>query len=315
MITVNDKPILADVSEIIDELRSQVFNSTGRDLFQHARASSKDWMYACPFHKQGQESKPSFGVSRSTGVCHCFTCGWTGTLPQLVSEVFGYADGGAFGDKWLCRHFLSINIETRQPLDLCLTRQISQREPYSAGFTEEELDSYRWIHPYMYERGLTDDIIERFDVGFDRAASCVTFPCYYEDGTPAFIARRSVKTKFFNYPQDALKPVYASHLFYREEYDYAVICESIFNALTCWKWGLPAVALLGTGASHQYEILKKLPVRKFILGLDPDDAGRRGQEKIRNALRRSKLITQFDIPSGYDINDLDGAVLRLKEFF
>lgn len=315
MILVHNRPLLADVDEIISELRTQVLVSTGTELFEHARASPKNMMYSCPFHKGGKERKPSFGISRSSGACHCFTCGWAGTLPDLVSQVFGYADSGAFGEKWLSRNFLSLNVETRPALELRLTRQISQREPYSAGFTEEELDSYRWIHPYMYKRGLTDEVIDKFDIGYDKSTQCITFPCYYEDGTPAFIARRSVKTKFFSYPQDSLKPVYASHLFMRKEYDYAVICESILNALTCWKWGLPAVALLGTGASHQYAVLKKLPVRKYILALDPDTAGRRGTENLRHALAQSKLITQFEIPEGYDLNDLDDKVLELAEIF
>lgn len=315
MIVVHDRPLLADVSEIIDELRRQLLVATGTEYFRRGRLSGSNWMYTCPFHKGGAESKPSFGVSVSTGMCHCFACGWAGTLSEMVSNCFGYEDSGDFGEKWLSRHFLSVAVETRKPIEVRLTRQISQRQPYSAGFTEEELDSYRWIHPYMYERGLTDELIEEFDVGYDRATSCLTFPCYYEDGTPAFIARRSVKSKFFSYPQDSLKPVYAAERFYKKEYEFAVVCESIFNALTCWKWGLPAVSLLGTGASHQYTILKNLPVRKLILGLDPDAAGQKGSERIKAALRRSKLVTQFDIPQGYDINDLDGQVLQLKEFF
>lgn len=33
----------------------------------------------------------------------------------------------------------------------------------------KELDRYRYIHPYMYKRGMTDDLIEKFDVGYDPA--------------------------------------------------------------------------------------------------------------------------------------------------
>ena len=58
-----------------------------------------------------------------------------------------------------------------------------------------------------------------------------------------------------------------------------------------------------------------MPVRKFILALDPDEAGRKGSKRLRDALGRSKLITEFAIPEGYDLNDLDEKVLDLKEFF
>lgn len=315
MIMVNNCPILADVSEVINQLRSELILTSNIELFRKGRQSGNNWMYTCPFHKGGQERKPSFGISKVDGVCHCFACGWTGSLTEMISTVFGYDDNGSYGEKWLSRNFLSLGVEMRKPLNLQLSRGVSRRQQRVPGFTEEELDSYRYIHPYMYKRGLTDEIIEEFDIGYDARNSAITFPCYYADGFPAFIARRSVKTKYFNYPEGVEKPVYGADRFYRQQYDFAVICESVFNALTCWKWGLPAVALLGTGAQEQYSILRNMPVRKFILGLDPDEAGRKGSAKLRQQLEGSKIITEFDIPEGYDINDLDEKVLELKEFF
>lgn len=262
-----------------------------------------------------QTSTHSFALEDFILTGNCFACGWAGGLTEMISAVFGYNDNGAYGEKWLSRNFLSLSVEMRKPLTLQMSRGVSRRQQRVPGFTEQELDSYRYIHPYMYERGLTDEIIEEFDIGYDARSSAITFPCYYADGFPAFIARRSVKTKYFNYPEDVEKPVYGADRFYRQQYDFAVICESVFNALTCWKHGLPAVALLGTGAKEQYDILKNMPVRKFILGLDPDEAGRKGASKIRQYLGNSKIITEFDIPEGYDINDLDEKVLELKEFF
>lgn len=315
MFYVKGAPILADELQVLYKLRDDC-TLAGMNLFHRFRLSgSNDIMTTCPFHKGGQERKPSFGISKVDGTCHCFACGWVGSLPEMISAVFGYDDSGSYGEKWLSRNFLALSVELRKPLEINMTRAVSRPSQRAPGFTEQDLDSYRYVHPYMYERGLTDELIEEFDVGYDMKTSALTFPCYYADGTPAFIARRSVKTKYFNYPEDVEKPVYGADRFYRKEYDFAVICESIFNALTCWKWGLPAVALLGTGAREQYEILRNMPVRKFILGLDPDEAGRKGSKKLRDALGRSKIITEFDIPEGYDINDLDEKVLDLREFF
>ena len=308
-------PILADELQVLYKLRDDCVLA-GLSLFHRFRLSgTSDIMTTCPFHKGGQERKPSFGISRVDGTCHCFTCGWAGSLSEMISAVFGYEDNGSYGDKWLSRNFLALSVQMRRPLELNLSRTISRTSKPAPGFTEEELDSYRYIHPYMYERGLTDEIIERFDIGYDCDRAELTFPCFYADGRPAFVARRSVRTKFFQYPKDVEKPVYAAEQFYKQQYDFAVICESVFNALTCWKWGLPAVALLGTGAKEQYEILRNMPVRKFILGLDPDEAGRRGSKKLREQLGGCKIITEFDIPQGYDINDLDEKVLELQEFF
>lgn len=315
MFYVKESPVMADELEIMYKLRSDALLA-GIQVFHKFRLSGKsDIMTTCPFHKGGQERKPSFGISRVDGTCHCFACGWVGSVTEMISKLFGYDDNGAYGERWLSRNFLSLSIETRKPLQISLDRRASSGVNVSPAFTEQELDSYRYVHPYMYDRGLTDEIIEKFDVGYDRKTNCVTFPCYYADGSPAFIARRSVKTKFFSYPEEVKKPLYASHLFYENSYNYAVVCESIFNALTCWKWGLPAVALLGTGSYEQYPMLVDLPVRKLILGLDPDEAGNRGAQKIREKVGSRKIITQFDIPCGKDINDLDEEVLNLREFY
>lgn len=315
MFYVKGAPILADELQVMYKLRDDCVLA-GLNIFHKFRLSSNtDIMTTCPFHKGGQERKPSFGISRADGTCHCFACGWVGSLTEMISAVFGYDDGGSYGEKWLSRNFLALSVELRKPMELNLNRQRSQPKTKPIGFTEEELDSYRYIHPYMYKRGLTDEIIEEFDIGYDQKTSSITIPCYYADGTPAFIARRSVKTKFFNYPEDAEKPVYGAERFYAQQYEFAVVCESVFNALTCWKWGLPAVALLGTGAREQYDILKNMPVRKFILALDPDEAGRKGAKRLKDALNGHKIITEFDIPEGYDLNDLDEKVLQLQEFF
>jgi DNA primase len=233
----------------------------------------------------------------------------------MVSNVFGYDDKGDYGRQWLARNFLVVAVESRKDLNLSLSRGQTTQLQRALGFTEEELDSYRYTHPYMYQRGLTDEIIEKFDIGFDMATNCITFPCYYEHGEPAFIARRSVVSKFFNYPEDVIKPVYGANLLTTGEYPEVIICESFFNALTCWKYGKAAVALIGTGAEHQYNVLRSLPVRKYIIGTDPDEAGRKAANKLKFELGRSKLLTFLDLPEGQDINDLDSKFLSILEYF
>lgn len=317
MFTVNGNPILENELTVLEELRRQCALN-GENLFRVFKPSGKDdIMTNCPFHKGGQERKPSFGISTADMRCHCFTCGWAGTLDQMISEVFSHTDdGGEFGRRWLAKNFLTVSVEARKPLKLDISRgNRAFAVPPSPGFTEEELDKYRYYHPYMYERGLTDEIIEAFDIGFDADTECITFPVYHIDSSPAFVARRSVKSKFFNYPEGVEKPVYGAERFVSGQYSEAIICESFFNALTCWKHGRPAVALIGTGTEYQYQILRNLPVRKYILALDPDDAGRRAMQKLKTALGRSKVITYLDVPDGMDINDCDEFFDTLNEYF
>jgi DNA primase len=233
----------------------------------------------------------------------------------MISEVFGhYDDGGDFGRKWLSKNFLTVAVESRKPLELNLSRGEKRQVIRAPGFTEQELDRYRYYHPYMYERGLTDEIIEEFDIGFDSNSECITFPVYYADKTPAFVARRSVKAKFFNYPEGVEKPVYSAERFVSGKYSEAVICESFFNCLTCWKHGRPSMALIGTGTEYQYAVLRKLPVRKYVLAMDPDEAGGRAMAKLKKALGTTKVITYLAVPLGKDVNDCDEFFEELEEY-
>lgn len=313
MFSINGNPILQSEQSVIEELRRQAMLS-GISIFKDIKESGNDIMVTCPFHKGGQERKPSFGISKIDMKCHCFTCGYAGNLVDVISRIFGHSDNGEYGKNWLIKNFISVVIDERKPLELNLSR--NNKKPVQQKYvTEEELDKYRYTHPYMYKRGLTDEIIEKFDIGYDVDSDCITFPVLGLDKNCLFVARRNVNYKFFNYPSGVEKPVYAAYLFMENAYSYAVICESIFNALTCWKYGIPAVALLGTGTKEQYDILNKLPVRKYIIATDPDSAGRRACEKLRKNLSRSKIITEYIIPEGKDLNDLDSDILKLTEIF
>lgn len=328
MFKVGDNPIIASEEEVLNELRRQVLLN-GQDLFRVFKPSGRDnIMTNCPFHKGGQERKPSFGISRVDMKCHCFTCGWAGQLDEMISNVFGHDDSGDFGRKWLSRNFLTVAVETRKPLEINISRGAQHIQKAAPGFTEAELDGYRYFHPYMYKRGLTDEIIEQFDIGYDDhyvfkdnfgnvkgVLQCLTFPVYEVDGTPAFIGRRGVNTKFFHYPEEAQKPVYLADRFVSGQYKEAVICESFLNALTCWKYGKPAMALIGTGTEYQYKILRELPVRKYVLGFDPDEAGQKATDKFRRAMQGKKVLTYLDIPKDKDINDLQEEFLSLPEYF
>lgn len=314
MFSVNNIPIFEDEQTVIEELRRQV-TLNGHYLFDTVKPSGNNLMTNCPFHKGGQERKPSFGISKVDMKCHCFTCGWAGTLDKMISNVFGHDDDGSFGREWLAKNFVTISIEQRKPINLRLSRGSVNQIKQVKYVTEEELDRYRYFHPYMYKRGLTDEIIEEFDIGYDSATDCITFPVYDINRNCVFVARRSVKYKFFNYPEDVEKPVYCAERFVSGRYNEAIICESFLNTLTCWKYGKPSVALIGTGTDEQYRILKQLPVRKYIIATDPDEAGERAANKLRKALSDTKVVTQYYLPPGKDMNDLQADILELQEYF
>ena len=320
---VNNHVILDDTQDILIELRKQL-ELNGVKRFAKFIDSGNNIQTNCPFHKEGQERKPSFGINKNTGECHCFGCGWSGTLSEMISNCFGKDDFGAYGNKWLIRNFLSVAVESRPDIDVDFCRRKKITSETKKYISEQELDSYRYTHPYMYKRKLTDEIIDLFDIGYDKNTECITFPNRDINGNCLFIARRSVKTKFFNYPQDVEKPVYGLYecnicakTIKNWFPDEIIICESMIDALTCWVYGRYAVALNGTGNENQFKTLRNMPNRKFILATDMDEAGLKARERIRQSLS-NKLVTEYvwDINVAKDINDMSKEYFdSLKEVF
>lgn len=354
MIKLQGTIIQSDTQSILDMLKFDLAQN-GVNRFHIFRNNGDNVQTNCPFHKNGQERKPSFGINGEIDKCHCFACGWAGTIEEMISELYGYQDEGKFGKRWLIKRFNAVEIETRPNImegfnGREINKKIYTREPgkmetvfvkdgktqrtrskskskeikegtetvgtaaVENGITEEELDKYRYIHPYMYERGLTDEIIERFDIGYDRERKEITFPVKDIEGKCVFIARRSVERKFFRLPQGLNKPLYQGYRFCSGTYRTAYITESFLNCLTCWKYDKPSIAMIGTGNKKQYEILNKLPVREYILAFDPDEAGRKATERFRKNVH-GKIIKELVYPDNRDINDLQEEFLNCKIIF
>ena len=204
---INDIEFNADLWDILTELQSQL-RINGIYLLGDMKQSGHNIQVCCPYH---HDTRPSSGIDMRTGMFHCFACQEVRTLEELIAHCFGHGDDMKFGWNWLLKNFLTISVEERKDIPLDLERNALYNVTTSY-ISEKELDTYRYTHPYMYQRGLTDEVIEIFDIGYDRDSDCITFPVRDVSGNTLFIARRSVKTKFFNYPKDAIHTVHTMAL-------------------------------------------------------------------------------------------------------
>ena len=314
--------INADVQEIIDELKSQL-EIRGILLFAKSKDSAEDYMVCCPYHKDGQERNPSMGIRKSDGMAHCLACGVVRSLPEMICDCINETDK-SFGHKWLAQNFLSIGVEERGTivLDCSRTNNADVSDVVLSTVTEKELDSYRYVHPYMYERGLTDDIIEEFDIGYDKATDSITFPVKDVNGKCLFVARRQIKTKRFDIPKGIDKPLYGLYEVDNISFagsddllDEIYVCEGLFDCLRLWCNYRYAVAGFGCLFSdYQIRQLESLPTRHLILALDNDEAGRSATERLKKRIR-NKLISVVELPVGRkDIGECsDDEICKLKE--
>lgn len=354
---INDIQFNVELEDILIELISQL-RANQIELIQKWKNGPTHIQICCPYHANGQERRPSAGIRKSDGVFHCFACGEVHSLQEVISHCFGHTDDivGKFGWQWLLKNFATVQAEERKDVELDFIRNSADRIFAISGnasnntgqirsmdrvdksyVSEEELDKYRYIHPYMYKRGLTDDIIELFDVGYDAETDCITFPIRDIYGNCLFVARRSTKTKFFNYPEGVEKSLYGLYELLQQYEDFPIldkngirngvarnykfkeiiVCESMLDALSFWTVGKYAVALNGLGNELQFKQLRELPCRKIILATDMDERGLAARQRIRLNMKNTKIITEYIFPKGRkDANECTKEELQnLEEVF
>lgn len=314
--------IEADVADVINELRNQLALQ-GIELFTKTKNGDTDLMVQCPYHKNGQEKRPSAGIRKSDGMFHCLACGETRSLPELVSDCFGKKDF-TFGYKWLIKNFSSTEVKERGDiiLDYSRTNNVNVHNVGTSTITEKELDEYRYFHPYMYERGLTDDVIEEFDIGYDVKTDSITFPVKDINGRCLFVAKRKVSYKRFDLPKNLEKPLYGLYEVNNisvaasdDLIDEVWVCEGLFDCLRLWCNYRYAVAGFGCLFSdYQIKQLESLPTRKLVLALDNDIAGRKATERLKQKVK-GKIISTVKLPKGRkDIGECtDEEIQKLVE--
>lgn len=317
---------MVQVVEKLDEL----------GLIRASKIVGSYYQIACPSHNDGNERHPSCGIllhdeirggeKYHAGWCHCFACGYTASLPEVVELVLGRNKvHSKSGLEWLQENIPGFE---EPEFDYLIPQDVSKalQDKFAINYikslvetkpvkyvSEEELSKYRFTVDYMYERKLTDEIISKFDVGVDlhykpegrkKEIPCITFPVRDEKGNVLFIYRRSLNTKMFFMPEGLDKPVYGVYEL-PDDCKSVILCESIFNALTCWVYGYPALALFGTGTPQQINHLKRLGCKEFVIGLDPDKSGNSGYKRLKKGLKDVAIIRRINgIPEGKDINDL-----------
>ena len=324
MIKVNGLELNITYLQLLNDLK-QSLSQNGIYLLNDIKPTGENIMITCPVHKNGQEHKPSCGLSVvdkyrgdkliPAGTVHCFTCDYTCTLTEFISNCFGYQDGGLFGNKWIkAQYNVALTVKTRH-MDLNISRGTNTKEQLP-NVPQSVLQAYRYIIDYMYDRHLTDEIIEQFDIGYDRKEDCITIPVTDLKGNVKWIQRRSIVGKSYYIPSGVNKTDYllgASEIIRLKLYKEPVfIVESPFNMFTLWKLGYPAICLFGTGGGNQYRMLKNLPIRHYVIALDPDEAGRKGSRKLVQHLGKTKLLSKLHYTDSRDINELDEAVKDLK---
>jgi len=299
-LVIENHLIDAPIDKILTAIKKELVNGKS-SAFER---KGDNYSVTCPHHKGGMESHPSCQIycgdspDVEYGHMYCFTCGEQGPLYHFVGLCFDQDD--EFGKEWLLDRFGSILSDR----ELNLTEIELPKSRTKDLVDGTVLEGMQKWHPYLQKRRLSRDVCERFGVRYDPKSECIVFPVWDEDGDLVMMTRRSVNSKMFLIDADKEKPIYLYNEAIKANKAPTMVVESQINALTAWGWGIPTVALFGTGTSHQYELLNKGPLRSYLLCLDGDDAGRKGIRRFLKNIRKDVFVDVVVMPDGKDVNDM-----------
>lgn len=332
-------------------MRQHVIALVERHLGRFRRFSGESNItMRCPFHKGGQETKPSFSVNVDTGVFHCFTCKASGAIPKMLS-MLGLSKEEVDREVADIRQDLEDN---RRRLHWHRRSKWVGKDPMQAQtiLPETLLRPFEWCPLKLVEYGFRSEILRDLEVGYDRNLNRIMYPIRDVYGHlagmvgGASIAGQWPKYKVYtgrtkdpltgqwrtsdygewfdeNYPEYEFRNhnhiwnydrVYP-RLFFGKEADQTLIIVEGYKALI-WLiqngyWN--TVALMGSSMSdEQYQLLRRLRVN-FVLFLDDDDAGIRGTEKIgRRMYKEQPGIHVAQYPQDAAMDQADGGPSGLQ---
>lgn len=140
----------------------------------------------CPFHKGGQERKPSFSVSLTKGVFHCFTCQEAGSLWSLLEKL--RVPPSAIRTELA---IIKPQLDTqRENVRIERENAFSNRDPFitKSELPEAILGVYDYVPEHLVHAGFSPQVLHEQEVGFDQSQDRVTYPLRDMYGTLAGIS-------------------------------------------------------------------------------------------------------------------------------
>lgn len=177
---MSDEIIRTEVTpKLIEDIRLYILSKTGILYFKTIKRTADDLMVTCPFHKKGQETKPSCGIKirtdekGSVGTVHCFSCGQVSDLDGVMKHLLG-------------EKYNANEVESLFHLSTLVATSYIQNEnkymgvrfeiPKTDYVSNKVVKTLKYYHPYLKHRRITEEVAGIYDIGYDKDNEQITFP-------------------------------------------------------------------------------------------------------------------------------------------
>lgn len=284
----------------------------------------------CPIHDQSDYEKNSFSANTERNIWHCFSCGESGNVLDLVMamEKTSVRKAAMLLQEWF--DLSAGHPSAERAKEEGKTKQPQKPQPEQSGdtvnppldFKLKNLDS---DHEYLHERGLTGEVISEFGLGYCNRGLMkgrIAIPIHNPDGELIAYAGR--------WPGDPPegKPKYKLPAKFRkqavlfnlhrirldENRPEVVLVEGFFDVFSLWQTGYQnAVAVMGTALSDQQAELLIETVGaggRVKLLFDGDDPGIKGVKKARDKLIEQVYVQWIRLEADMQPDELTEGQLK-----
>ena len=295
MMKIRDYEIDIDIYDIISAYE-----------WRKGRRKGDEFICCSPFR---DEQHPSFSINLDTGLWIDFGSDDDFWKKGNLIKLLAYLENCSMEEiETTYLELYGLMVSDADSLELSIN--IQETGPAKT-FSREELKPYLYRYrPYLLKRGITDEIMKKFVVGYDKETQAVAFFWMDADtGKVVAVKFRSIKSKQFYYldgGQEVRNHLFGLYQLKQEGHKIAYIVESEIDALYLWSLGVPAVALGGSTLSeNQRRLLLLSGIETLVIATDNDKAGYRIAREICRELGGHLTLKKLYIPPyAKDVNDL-----------
>lgn len=262
----------------------------------------------CLFNGCDDDSRPNeqhLYFSKDTGQFDCKKCGEKGNLVILAKHL---------GD--------DVRVLFRDQNPPFSTKKPDRKKPIEE-VTKEHVERCHQALPdnirrYLNGRGITDDIINQFKLGWGEfyGANWITIPIPKKDAPDEYSLlklRRDPETKDAKLPKMKVWPMGATHeLFDWQMFKGAThlhLCEGEFDCLVLLSKGIPAITSTGGCGTFKTEWVKEFSsLESVCVCYDNDTEGEKGATRVLDALKSIDTLklyqTRLPLDMGEGLKDV-----------
>lgn len=227
--------------------------------FRNLKRTGDDIMMSCPLGIH-DDHKPSFGINIEDGRWNCFSCNYSGNSIKSLAKILNKPE--------LLKYF-----EYTSSSDLL--NKIKSRLQPQVEFDEPEdylVDYYKfnYRHDYLEDRGINEETVKKFDIGYDPIQKAIVFPIYTDKNELLGFTYRFTESKNMRYYHEVEKgqTVFGANLLQKGT---VIIVEGHIDVLKAYSLGYKnVVGLMGTKMSLKQRKMINKYATSIILALDND---------------------------------------------